>query len=78
MVELTTTHLVALGLTSREAEVVQWLARGKSSYEIAKILNISDRTVSKHLGRVYQHLGVENRHAAMAMVHEEIRRMTSR
>ena len=75
--ELPADFLVAHGLTPREAEVLRWIAQGKSSLEIARILNISDRTVSKHLERVYLRLGVENRHAAVAMVHDELRRNAS-
>lgn len=73
MVELSRDRLVSFGLTSREAEVVQWLVQGKSSYEIATILTISVRTVSKHLERIYLQLGVENRHAAVTLMYEELR-----
>lgn len=54
------------GLTKREAEVFQWLAAGKSNKDIATILAISPRTVEKHLGRIFQYLGVETRTAAAA------------
>jgi DNA-binding CsgD family transcriptional regulator len=64
--ELPADRLVSLGLTPREAEVLRWLAQGKSSHEIAIILGISPRTVSKHLTRVYLQLGVENRYAAVS------------
>ena len=77
LLELPADCLVDHGLTPREAEVLRWLAKGKSNLEIARILNISDRTVSKHLERVYLRLGVENRHAALALVHEELRRNAS-
>jgi DNA-binding CsgD family transcriptional regulator len=56
----------AHGLTKREAEVFQWLAAGKSNKDIATILAISPRTVEKHLGRIFQYLGVETRTAAAA------------
>jgi DNA-binding CsgD family transcriptional regulator len=78
LLELPTDHLVSLGLTSRETEVLRWLSQGKSSFEIAAILNISSRTVSKHLERVYLQLGVENRHAAVALVHDELRKTAPR
>ena len=78
LLDLPVDHLVSLGLTPREAEVLQWLVRGKCSFEISRILNISDRTVSKHLGRVYLKLGVENRHAAVALMHDELKRTTPR
>jgi DNA-binding CsgD family transcriptional regulator len=76
--ELPADRLVSLGLTPREAEVLRWLVQGKSSFEIASILNISARTVSKHLERIYLRLGVENRHAAIAMVHDKFMRIASR
>ena len=78
LLELPADYLVSLGLSPRETEVLRWLAQGKSSFEIATILNISARTVSKHLERVYLRLGVENRHAAVAMVHDEMMRTARR
>ncbi|WP_417669258.1 response regulator [Roseibium sp.] len=51
-------------LTEREAEVLTWLTNGKSNKEIAEILDMSPRTVNKHLDRVFGKLGVENRTAA--------------
>jgi len=61
-------QLIALGLTSREAEVLIWVARGKTSGEIALILGAKPATVSKHLDHIYQKLGVENRTSAAAYV----------
>lgn len=56
-----------LGLTAREAEVLFWIARGKSNRDIAQILGMSPRTVNKHLEQIYVKLGVENRAAAAAI-----------
>lgn len=70
---LTVDRLVPLGLTPREAEILRWLMQGKSIPEIAAILSISPRTVSKLLTRVYRQLGVENRHAAVATALEALR-----
>ena len=53
-------------LTKREAEVLHWLAAGKSNKDIGTILAISPRTVEKHLERIFEHLGVETRTAAAA------------
>lgn len=53
-------------LTSREAEVLLWLSRGKTNRDIGAILDISPRTVNKHLEQVFIKLGVENRAAAAA------------
>lgn len=54
----------ALTLTPREAEVLVWLAAGKSNRDISAILTISPRTVNKHLEQIFAKLGVENRAAA--------------
>lgn len=56
-----------LSLTAREAEVLIWLARGKSNRDISDILGISPRTVNKHLEQIYEKLGVENRASATAL-----------
>ena len=57
----------ALSLTSREAEVLLWLSRGKSNRDIAEILGLSPRTVNKHLEQMFEKLGVENRASATAL-----------
>jgi DNA-binding response OmpR family regulator/DNA-binding CsgD family transcriptional regulator len=54
-------------LTGREAEVLQWVARGKSNKDISSLLNISPRTVNKHLEQIFEKLGVENRASAAAI-----------
>jgi DNA-binding CsgD family transcriptional regulator len=51
-------------LTGREAEVLLWIAQGKSNRDIGEILGLSPRTVNKHLEQIYQKLGVENRASA--------------
>jgi DNA-binding NarL/FixJ family response regulator len=56
----------AFGLTSREAEVLLWISRGKPNRDIGEILSISPRTVNKHLEPIFVKLGVENRAAAAA------------
>jgi DNA-binding NarL/FixJ family response regulator len=56
--------LVKLGLSVREAEVLLWMAQGKSDADIGMLLGISCATAKKHAAHVYQKLGVENRHAA--------------
>jgi len=55
------------GLTARESEVLAWLATGKSNRDIGSILDLSPRTINKHLERIHKKLGVENRTAAAAM-----------
>jgi DNA-binding NarL/FixJ family response regulator len=66
--------LEALGPSPREAEILNWLAQGKSNAEIGLILGISVTTVKKHLVHIYQKLGVESRHAATLMALEVLAR----
>ena len=53
-----------LGLSSREAEVLLWVAQGKTNFETGVILNISGATAKKHLEHIYEKLGVEGRNSA--------------
>lgn len=53
-----------LSVTERESEVLHWIANGKTNREIAEILEMSPRTVNKHLEQIFPKLGVENRTAA--------------
>lgn len=55
------------GLTGREAEVLRWIAQGKTNREIGQILDISPRTVNKHLEQVFAKVGVENRTTAASV-----------
>ncbi len=56
--------LLRLGLTAREAEVLYWIAHGKTSPEIAIILDAALNTVKKHVQNILVKLGVETRLAA--------------
>lgn len=58
------TPLTSLGLTPREAEVLLWVAQGKSNGDVAIILNMAEKTVKKHMGNIFEKLGVEGRNAA--------------
>jgi DNA-binding CsgD family transcriptional regulator len=60
--------LASYNLTPRESEVALWLAQGKTNPEIAIILQLSARTVEKHVERILEKIGVENRAAAAVMV----------
>jgi LuxR family transcriptional regulator/LuxR family quorum-sensing system transcriptional regulator CciR len=51
-------------LSAREAEVLRWVARGKSNAAIGEILGISAHTVDAHLRRIYLKLGVFDRISA--------------
>ncbi|HJQ63083.1 MAG TPA: helix-turn-helix transcriptional regulator [Burkholderiales bacterium] len=56
--------LGAHGLTPRESEVLAWVAKGKTNAEVGAILQMSGRTVQKHLEHIYAKLGVETRTTA--------------
>lgn len=56
-----------LPLTNREAEVLLWVSYGKPNRVISDVLQISPRTVTKHLERIFDKLGIENRSAAAAV-----------
>lgn len=59
--------LKRVDLTSREDEIMRWVAEGKTNWEISVILNVSLNTIKFHLKNIYQKLGgVENRWAAVA------------
>jgi len=61
-------HLEALGLTEREAQVVDLLITGASNNDIGGRLHISAGTVRKHTDNVYRKLGVHSRSALAAFV----------
>lgn len=52
---------VECGLSSRETEVLRYIARGYSKPYIAERLCISDNTVRTHTRRIYEKLGVHSR-----------------
>jgi DNA-binding response OmpR family regulator len=56
-----------LPITKRESEVLYWVSYGKTSWEISQILDMSPRTVNKHLEQIYKKLGVDNRTSAAAI-----------
>lgn len=66
--------LLALGLTQREAEVLYWIAQGKTSPEIAVIVSAAPNTIKKHVGNILLKLGVETRLAAALKATEVLNR----
>ena len=55
-------------LTAREAEVLYWVAKGKTNRDVGEILGASPRTVTKHMEHILPKLGVETRTAAAGLV----------
>ena len=64
-------HGKKLGLTPREEEVIHWVAQGKTNGEIGRILEISQRTVSKHLENINRKIGTKSK--TEAVVHFFVR-----
>ena len=58
---------IALPITKREAEVMLWVAQGKTNREIGEILSLSPRTINKHLEKIYTKIQVDNRTAATSL-----------
>jgi DNA-binding NarL/FixJ family response regulator len=52
------------GLTERETEVVRLLSRGLRTKQIARELDISPKTVDRHIQNGYRKMGVTSRAAA--------------
>jgi len=62
--------LELLGLTAREAEVLLWVAQGKSNPEISSIIGAAENTIKKHMQHIFEKLGVESRAGATLLALE--------
>jgi DNA-binding NarL/FixJ family response regulator len=60
--------LQALGLTAREAEIVDYVTKGESNASIGDALHVSPATVKKHLDNIYTKLGVHGRGRLTAFI----------
>jgi DNA-binding CsgD family transcriptional regulator len=58
-------NAAAYGLTAREEEVIELVARGQSTRQIAGALFISEHTVQRHLANVFEKVGVRSRRALL-------------
>ncbi|MFT7009168.1 MAG: LuxR family transcriptional activator of bioluminescence operon [Colwellia sp.] len=67
MAILSKESLTETKLTERELECLFWACEGKTSWEISKILEITERTVGFHLNNSTTKLGATNRQHAVAM-----------
>jgi DNA-binding response OmpR family regulator len=54
-----------LGLNDREVEILTWVARGKTSAEIAQIISLTKRTVDFHIDNARGKLGAATRTEAV-------------
>lgn len=64
--------LAGIGLSPREFEIARLTCRGLSNKEIAQVLEISHHTVSTHLRRVFDKLGINRRAKLAAYVAERL------
>lgn len=58
------------GLTLRERETLKWVGEGKSNFEIAVLMGLSENTIRTHLKKVFAKLGVYSRAQAVAAAFE--------
>ncbi|WP_438479553.1 response regulator [Oleiharenicola lentus] len=65
-------RLEPLGLTPREAEILFWVAHGKTNSEIGIILGMAENTVKKHVYNILPKVGVETRIAAALLATETL------
>jgi len=56
-----------LGITRRELEILELVARGMSNREIARKLFVSENTVKTHCSRAFDKLGAKRRTQAVQM-----------
>jgi DNA-binding NarL/FixJ family response regulator len=63
--EKNTAALKSLGISDREYDVLQALAKGVSNKEIARDLDVSPNTVKTHLARLFEKLEVTRRAQAV-------------
>ena len=61
------------GLSLREEEIIDWVAKGRKNAEISGILSISEFTVKNHMRRIMKKLGASNRTEAVAKFRCDVR-----
>lgn len=61
----------AIKLTNREKEFLQWSEAGKSSWEIAMIVDCSEANVNYHFNNIRRKFGVSSRHLAGKIAREQ-------
>ena len=55
-------------LTDRETQIMRLVAAGRTNIAIAHKLEVSPRTIAKHLEHIYRKLGVSSRAAAVSRI----------
>ncbi len=62
--------VMASSLSSRELTVLNWMTKGKTNWEISRILGVTERTVRFHVEGIFCKLDVTSRTQAVAMAVE--------
>jgi DNA-binding CsgD family transcriptional regulator len=70
-------HLTIAGLTTREIEILQMMEAGKPDSVIAILLDISHRTVQKHVENIFRKLNAETRTEAVHKATDIVRFVSS-
>ena len=63
--------VLAVGLMARAADLLVWLARGKTKRDIGEILGASPRTIIRHMENILTKPDVETRTATARQVHQQ-------
>jgi DNA-binding CsgD family transcriptional regulator len=66
-----TARIEALGITPRELEILELIARGLSNREIASQLFVSENTVKTHSSRLFDKLDARRRTQAVQIAKEQ-------
>jgi len=61
---------IKIGLTYRQRELIELVAKGLTNKEIAARLNISEYTVKNHLHRIMRHVEADSRQEAVDVIRE--------
>jgi len=70
LAERTREAAIGMSLSRREIEVLEHVARGETSKEIAAALGIRERTVNWHISQTFTRLGAGSRSEAVAIAME--------
>ena len=71
-VQFSVTSLTSLGLTQRETETAEFVAKGMNNKEIAEAMHLSENTIKTHLSNIYKKLGINYRAELIHLLHQQL------